>query len=84
MFIGAVKEATPLTLKGVDPITRFDVKAVKVTSPVTKFNVKIGERFTVTASVLNGNNTGIGGTPVQFTLDDPALTGVLPCPIVTI
>ncbi|MBW4009402.1 hypothetical protein HG532_05105 [Moraxella osloensis] len=70
------KQATPLTLKGVDPITRFDVKAVKVTSPVTKFNVQIGERFTVTASVLNGNNTGIGGTPVQFTLDDPALTGI--------
>ena len=70
------KPATPLTLKGVDPITRFDVKAVKVTSPVTKFNVQIGERFTVTASVLNGNNTGIGGTPVQFTLDDPALTGI--------
>ncbi|RVU83212.1 hypothetical protein EOL70_18085 [Leucothrix sargassi] len=70
------KQATPLTLKGVDPITRFDVKAVKVTSPVTKFNVKIGERFTVTASVLNGNNTGIGGTPVQFTLDDPSLTGI--------
>ncbi len=70
------KQATPLTLKGVDPITRFDVKAVKVTSPVTKFNVQIGERFTVTASVLNGNNTGIGGTPVQFTLDNPALTGI--------
>ncbi|ATQ83656.1 hypothetical protein MOTT16_07345 [Moraxella osloensis] len=70
------KQATPLTLKGVDPITRFDVKAVKVTSPVTKFNVQIGERFTVTASVLNGNNTGIGGTPVQFTLDGPALTGI--------
>lgn len=70
------KQATPLTLKGVDPITRFDVKAVKVTSPVTKFNVQIGERFTVTASVLNGNNTGIGGTPVQFNLDDPALTGI--------
>ena len=70
------KQATPLILKGVDPITRFDVKAVKVTSPVTKFNVQIGERFTVTASVLNDNNTGIGGTPVQFTLDDPALTGI--------
>ena len=70
------KQATPLTLKGIDPITRFDVKAVKVTSPVTKFNVQIGERFTVTASVLNGNNTGIGGTPVQFNLDDPALTGI--------
>ena len=70
------KQATPLTLKGVDPITRFDIKAVKVTSPVSKFNVQIGERFTVTASVLNGNNTGIGGTPVQFTLDDPALTGI--------
>lgn len=70
------KQATSLTLEGVDPITRFDVKAVKVTSPVTKFNVQIGERFTVTASVLNGNNTGIGGTPVQFTLDDPALTGI--------
>ena len=70
------KQATPLILKGVDPITRFDVKAVKVTSPVSKFNVQIGERFTVTASVLNDNNTGIGGTPVQFTLDDPALTGI--------
>ncbi|MBR7538972.1 hypothetical protein KC221_22535, partial [Mycobacterium tuberculosis] len=53
------KAAPALTLKGVDTsIQRFDIKAVRVTSPISKFNVKTGERFTVTASVLNGNNTG--------------------------
>ena len=71
------KAAPALTLKGVDTsIQRFDIKAVKVTSPISKFNVKTGERFTVTASVLNGNNTGIGGAPVQFKLEDPSVTGV--------
>ena len=71
------KAAPALTLKGMDTsIQRFDIKAVKVTSPISKFNVKTGERFTVTASVLNGNNTGIGGAPVQFKLEDPSVTGV--------
>ncbi|MBP0656300.1 hypothetical protein J8J20_20695, partial [Mycobacterium tuberculosis] len=50
------KAAPALTLKGVDTsVKRLDVKSVKLTSPVNPFNIKIGERFTVTASVLNGN-----------------------------
>ena len=72
------KQAPTLTLQGVDNTTqRFDVQRVRLTSPANAFNVKVGERFTVTASVLNGNNIGIGGVPVSFNLvDDPAITGV--------
>nr|WP_313015480.1 hypothetical protein [Moraxella sp. CTOTU48841] len=70
------KVAPALTLTGMDTIKRFDVKAVNLSSPISKFNIKTGERFTVTASVLGANNTGIGGAPVEFTIDDPILTGV--------
>ena len=72
------KAAPALTLKGVDTsVKRLDVKSVKLTSPVNPFNIKIGERFTVTASVLNGNNTGIGGAPVEFNLlTNPSVSGV--------
>ena len=70
------KVAPALTLTGMDTIKRFDVKAVNLSSPISKFNIKTGERFTVTASVLGANNTGIGGAPVEFTIDNPSLTGV--------
>ena len=72
------KAAPALTLKGVDTsVKRLDVRSVKLTSPVNPFNIKIGERFTVTASVLNGNNTGIGGAPVEFNLlTNPSVSGV--------
>lgn len=70
------KVAPALTLTGMDTIKRFDVKAVNLSSPISKFNIKTGERFTVTASVLGAKYTGIGGVPVEFTIDDPSLTGV--------
>lgn len=70
------KVAPALTLTGMDTIKRFDVKAVNLSTPISKFNIKTGERFTVTASVLGANNTGIGGAPVEFTIDNPSLTGV--------
>lgn len=70
-----------LTLKGVAADTndsqRFDVKAVNLTTPKANFNIKVGEKFTVTASVLDTNNLGIGGVPVQFKLADaPSVTGI--------
>lgn len=71
-----------ITIKTVDPKIaseqKFDVRKVSLTTPDAQqqFNVKVGEKITVTASVLNAKNTGIGGVPVQFELEDPTLTGV--------
>lgn len=71
-----------ITIKTVDPKIaseqKFDVRTVSLTTPDAQqqFNVKVGEKITVTASVLNAKNTGIGGVPVQFELEDPTLTGV--------
>ena len=67
-----------MVLKGqtIDNASNPDVKKVNLTTPNSTFNIKVGEKFTVTASVLNSTNTGMGGVPVQFTLDDPSSTGV--------
>lgn len=71
-----------ITIKTVDPKIaseqKFDVRKVSLTTPDAQqqFNVKVGEKITVTASVLNAKNTGIGGVPVQFELEDPTSTGV--------
>jgi hypothetical protein len=53
------------------------VKAVNLTSPTPTFDIKVGNKINVTASVLNSANTGIGGVPVVFEIiEDPAKTGV--------
>lgn len=75
---GSVASNT-INLKGVEQgstTTKLDVQKVNLTTPKSKFNVQVGEKFTVTASVLNSLNTGLGGVPVQFKLDDPSMTGV--------
>lgn len=76
------KTAEPITIKGTDPETssiasnKFDVKQVKLTTPTPTFNINIGEKITVVASILNDKNTGMGGVPVVFEVEDPATTGV--------
>lgn len=69
-----------VTIKGVDSTNtttqKFDVKAVNLTTPTPVFDIKVGSKVTVTASVLGANNTGLGGVPVVFELEDPAITGV--------
>ena len=75
---GSVASNT-INLKGVEQgstTTKLDVQKVNLTTPKPNFNVQVGEKFTVTASVLNSSNTGLGGVPVQFKLDDPSTTGV--------
>ncbi|MGN5323990.1 hypothetical protein ACTGNO_22455, partial [Escherichia coli] len=75
---GSVASNT-INLKGVEQgntTTKLDVQKVNLTTPKPNFNVQVGEKFTVTASVLNSSNTGLGGVPVQFKLDDPSATGV--------
>ena len=70
-----------ITIKGVDASTattteKFNVQAINLTTPTPIYDINVGNKITVTASVLNDKNTGIGGVPVVFEIEDPATTGV--------
>ena len=53
-----------------------NVDSISLSKAFDKFNAKTGERFSITASVLNIGKTGVGGIPVSFVLEDPNITGI--------
>ena len=53
-----------------------NVDSISLSKAFDKFNAKTGERFSITASVLNVGKTGVGGIPVSFVLEDPNITGI--------